>query len=553
MSKQLFAAIALLSAVIAVEVLMSSASPARSTEEEGKESVRTNRYGDPLPKGAVMRLGHETATGKRLNPAPESESRILQIEYAPDGKLLAVWREDGTIELWDTMKWQKATTLRSKDSHFGWMAFAPNGKYLTTTEGYFDHGKYQGIIRHWDPQTGKLQNESPPRPGWLEKLAYSADGRILACQQPSNVILWDTATDVERGRILVQDLGGGMPRLSPDGRILACASPARAVVLWDVKSGESIRGFGKSEPGYRELIRFAPDGRTIATTGGRRMEAGKPIRPDVLLWETASGQERLHIAQNEGQVAAIAYSPSGRLLASVGRTETIHLWDAWTGKEVRQFTGHRGAIRSLFFAPDGKTLASGGADTNVLIWDVSGFSPAVEVASAKMNRDELEKGWNDLAGIDAAAAYRTIGELNRHPDQAVRLIEAKLATHPGMQAKRLAQLIAELDNDDFKARQSASRELANLGRLAEGALKKTLEGKPAAEVKRRVQDLLSKLDRNQDNPTQRQLLRAIVVLERLGTPQARRLLGKLATEATEPDLAREAKTSLQRLSKAGPP
>jgi WD40 repeat protein len=66
---------------------------------------------------------------------------------------------------------------------------------------------------------------------------------------------------------------------------------------------------------------------------------------------------------NTGPVVHVAFSPDGRLLASVSQTEAIHLWDAWTGEEVGRVTGHRGCIASLSFAPDGKTLASGGGST----------------------------------------------------------------------------------------------------------------------------------------------------------------------------------------------
>ena len=71
---------------------------------------------------------HETATGKRLNPPTESESRIQQVEFGAEGKLLAVWRDDGLIEVWETAKWRKAATLKAKTGRFTSMAFSPNGE-----------------------------------------------------------------------------------------------------------------------------------------------------------------------------------------------------------------------------------------------------------------------------------------------------------------------------------------------------------------------------------------------------------------------------------------
>jgi hypothetical protein len=194
-------------------------------------------------------------------------------------------------------------------------------------------------------------------------------------------------------------------------------------------------------------------------------------------------------------------------------------------------------------------LVSGGGDSTILIWDVSGLSPAAKVVAEKLGGEELARCWEDLAGNDAAQAYRAIVELSRRPRQAECLLENKLATLPGTDAEQLARLIADLDNSDFKARERASKELAQLGRLAKRALTKALAEKPSAEMTRRVQDLLDRLDRKAEDPQQRLLLRVIEVLERLGTPEARGLLGKLAKEAADTNVAGAATASRERLGK----
>src|SRR5262249_52125587 len=140
-----------------------------------------------------------------------------------------------------------------------------------------------------------------------------------------------------------------------------------------------------------------------------------------------------------------------------------------------------------------------------------------------------------------------------HPGQAENLLRARLAAQPGISTERLDRLIADLDADDFAVREKASKELANLGRLAGESLRKVLDGQPSAEVKRRVQELLKRLEGRGEDPQERRLIRAIEVLERLGTLEARRLLDGLQKDTTLSEAAREAKASLERLSRRKAP
>lgn len=86
---------------------------------------------------------------------------------------------------------------------------------------------------------------------------------------------------------------------------------------------------------------------------------------------------------------------------------------------------------------------------------------------------------------------------------------------------------------------------------AAGALTKILDEKPSAEMKRRVRDLLGRLNREAEDPQERLLLRVIEVLERLKTSEARRLLSKLAKESADTNVTGAATASLERLRNAG--
>ena len=118
-------------------------------------------------------------------------------------------------------------------------------------------------------------------------------------------------------------------------------------------------------------------------------------------------------------------------------------------------------------------------------------------------------------------------------------------------AAEIAKLLAALDGDAFDGREAASGELAKLGDIAGPAMRKALEGKPPLEVRRRLEELMDKLYGPVTLPEQARDLRCVEVLERIGSPEARRLLDELGKGAEGSRPTREAKESLGRLNKEG--
>ncbi|MGE3808116.1 MAG: hypothetical protein AB7K24_25930 [Gemmataceae bacterium] len=159
---------------------------------------------------------------------------------------------------------------------------------------------------------------------------------------------------------------------------------------------------------------------------------------------------------------------------------------------------------------------------------------------------EAESLWHDLAGKDAARAYQAINRLAMAPEVAVGLCRSKLSPIPAPDAKRIDGLIDDLDDGDFMVRERATEELEKLARLAAPRLEKALAGQPPLEVRRRLERLLARLDKLDHGPEVLRALRAIEVLERLGTAQARQLLEELSRGAAGAILTQDARRALHR-------
>src|SRR5262249_11510200 len=116
-------------------------------------------------------------------------------------------------------------------------------------------------------------------------------------------------------------------------------------------------------------VAFSPDGRFLATAGGRfEQSAGKT--PGLLqVWEVASGKEVHRLAADPDVVRAVAFSPDGRRPALAGGNNSVVLLDGGTFQEVRRLGGLRTYVYKLTFSPDGTRLATAGEDGAVRIWD----------------------------------------------------------------------------------------------------------------------------------------------------------------------------------------
>jgi hypothetical protein len=114
-------------------------------------------------------------------------------------------------------------------------------------------------------------------------------------------------------------------------------------------------------------------------------------------------------------------------------------------------------------------------------------------------------------------------------------------------AAKIARWIADLDSDQFAVRQAAAKELENVGPRVEPPIQKALQGKIALETRRRLEQVVKNLPDIPDPDTAR-AIRAIMVLERIGSTEARRVLESLARGAPGARETEEAKASLIRLA-----
>jgi hypothetical protein len=189
-------------------------------------------------------------------------------------------------------------------------------------------------------------------------------------------------------------------------------------------------------------------------------------------------------------------------------------------------------------------LASASEDTTILVWSPGDLTAPL---SAKLAQRELAECWKQLANPDPAAAWPALWRMQIAPACSLALLQGAIPVVPPPDPRRVQRLLADLDAKVFAVRQKAEEELKGLGELASEAVRLLLQANPSLEVEKRARRILAEQALDTE-PERLRLVRAVTVLEQIGSPQARKLLQAWSRGAEGALLTREAKAALHRLN-----
>jgi len=521
--------------------------------------------------------------GKLLRQEGTGKQSISILRYTPDGKSLCVGRADGALELWNPADFKRTARLEGLAGEPRCLAFPPDS-------GRMAAGDARGVVAVWELKTGKRLNRFTGNGGPIHILAFNREGTTVTCRNRTTYSRLDLATNnLASGRFSVTVTGEKrLPgfAFSPDGKTLATANPS-AVRLWDLESkkytdtlltpadcsaelaysptGDVLaaawHGFivfrldEDSQPMYIDekssgetlSLAFTPDGRTLATAGREK---------EIKLWDVATGSLlhtlglRRHLYDRR-----MSFSADGRVLFAYdrdykqppGRQTYLTMWETASG---RQLAERSLPLKTYSFTADRRRLISGADDGSYLVWDLHRFQAEL-LTSEPDDPVELETLWTRLAHEDPRIAYRAIGALASQPAEATALIKGRLKpveSFKNIRREDVLPLVERLLSDNLAARREASAELRRLGPAAHDALRLVLNTNKnlTAAARNRIKILLaSQVD---EGPVEEfQDLRAIYVLERIGSPEAVEILESLAAGARHGRQTEEARHALRRL------
>jgi RNA polymerase sigma factor (sigma-70 family) len=562
---------------------------------------------DVSPDGRTLACGWsdqscivDLATGKVRH---KFTGRPLEVTFTPDGNTL-VARAGPYLRIWNASTGQERNPQPGNFGHDSVLAVSPDGRVLASADWMSQE------VTLWDLKNGRILHELPV--GGNEKryicdLAFSPNGKLLFAAQGKGFIQsWNPTTGEEKASIQLTRKDGvaAGPRdldslsfyhfhVSTDGRCVTAlerwwsrhvgpgpASPTTFTRLgtWDLSTGKVISEYeypeelrrwiwiGKSStallgnnglsilkqvPGKfqfnisevapRGPIAASPDGRLVA--GLVSIPDGKPETKTMRVWEAATGRPISTIQVSKADYLALGSDDRTLVYAE---SRTLHILDLATGRE-------RGRIQSdvnvagLILTPDGRSAITPLDDGTGLVWNLTAFP--TESLADKATVQDIAGWWKDLLSNDAGIAYAAVWRLSAAPPATVlNFLQENLKPAPRPNPNEVSGLVKDLGDDDFKTREKATKRLSELGPAVAPALRDALAGSESPEVRKRAKELLDKIAGPLQTPEGVRRTRAIAVLERLGSAEARKLLTDLASGPSGYIETDAAVSALERLS-----
>jgi RNA polymerase sigma factor (sigma-70 family) len=329
-----------------------------------EESLRTDADGDPLPPGAILRLGSARFRGGAYLAA-----------YSPDGRILTTI--GGGVRTWDAATGRPLESNVHRDLDVSSvLALSHDGMQVATKEktpaGPFYTGRI--LVRRLPTLTVQRSLEDPGK-FQARTACFSHDGKRLAADSRFDILVWDVATGklLSRLPLLNEKLWVDVLALSPDGTLLAAVdSRGERIRLWDVDGAKELPSLRIAQAHYFSLA-FSGDGKVLMAGAGRGQ---------VHLWDAQTRSAIGNISIKGLMPLTPKISFDGKRIAALGEGGAVRLWDAATGQELAtlqpppSLTSQDRFLSGdvpMTFSPDGKFLVMSGGSPQIKIWDLATY------------------------------------------------------------------------------------------------------------------------------------------------------------------------------------
>lgn len=508
----------------------------------------------PLPQACSQDVDPRRVFGQpaaiRINPAPNGI--VFGVNFSQDGRMLAIACEDKSVAVHHAATGKLIRRFEGHSQRVWTAAFSPDGNYLVSCSGEYAAPDDGGEVKVWDVKTGKESATIDKQKQTVYHAIFSPDGKsVLSSSWDGSIKIWDARSGKQTNTLTGHTKTARVIAYTPDRKFIVSGGQDGAVCFWDAQNGKLAKTIAAYDTGVQSIA-MSPCHRYLATT---TWPSGDQVHATIAIWDWQSGKKLGTISGPRRNVLSLDFSPDGRFLACAGgwfrQFGDVKIFEVATGAERIHLEKHKEWVECVRYSPDGRFLVSAGGfqqkqPGEIYVWSLADTVQAESIDARELSKLQSTELWNTLGSSDGVG-FETLKTLCASPKTATRLFKEHVQIPRAPDVQVVARLIAQLDDARFAEREKASKELRTFNELIEPALLQALKNSPSDEVRARVEQLLKRLNAPQLAPAIVRSVRAVEILERIGTPEATQLLKQFANGTPETWLAREAKRALSRM------
>ena len=340
------------------------------------------------PSSAEVAMVHDVATGDPIARFQGNGTFVVSAINREGTKVATSTGAETTV--WEVATEKPVFPALEHQGHVAQVSFSPNGKFF----GVLGSGNQGNFIQAWDLETGKPLY-TPINIGTRAMIGFNGGGiasaqidptssawRIVCQRNNAEIEVWDMATGLRVWQIDTRD---NHDRATTIANLWAAGAQLNETTPWLFSQHLSqMNRMFEEIPSHRTVI--SRDGNFAATV--HASAPGMPPRGKVRIWNTRTGQPVGAAIKRDSRLYCAEFDYKGTRLITGWEDGIVQMYDGSNLNPVGPSLKHDGPLLHLAFSPDGRLAATvsrlktdppkvgihGKSKGEVRLWDIASGS-----------------------------------------------------------------------------------------------------------------------------------------------------------------------------------
>ncbi|MBR9920938.1 MAG: hypothetical protein GYB31_08860 [Bacteroidetes bacterium] len=365
-------------------------------------SPNNRSIGIGTQNGVMHVLSVDQSTEDVVFQATQEGESIVDFDFSPDGSLVAMVDERGSISLFDWFNGEEfynhfievpftplaVNFMQDQKVMISWNYMTPwildytqehNVDFIALHAGHIqdveilpETGRLITASRDhtifvWDLETRSFINMMEGHAAGVNSIDYyDRERKLISGGEDGFIFIWDLETTTMISKWENPEKSISVVRMAPNEDKVFIAAVNAPVQVGDTYHGR-IQDLANKDKvvlleGHFDRIldaHFAPDKRSIATAS---------LDQTARIWDIQTGKLQ-KLLPHDHFVLSLDYAPDGKRLVTACADRIARIWDVQSGEVLINLIGHENYVYSVQYSKDGSQIITSGGDGTAIIWD----------------------------------------------------------------------------------------------------------------------------------------------------------------------------------------